>query len=350
MSTMAELTQALGAVAGVEDGAAVTLSFGDDTAEARAVREGAGLSDLSHRGLLRLAGADHRRFLQAMATSDVNAATPGHGVYGALLNDKGRVVSDFTCFADEDALWLDVEAQAREKLPAVFDRYIIMDDVRVDDMTPLRTLLAVHGPSAARVVGTVLATEIVLENLAHRRIDAGRLVRHDRAGEPGYELWLDDAARAPRLFGGLRDAGARPVGSQAMERLRIKAGVPRAFHDADETTILLEAGMEHVLSREKGCYLGQEVIVRAQDRGGIRKQLRGLAIAGDANAVLPGRGDAVKLAEKDVGRVTSSAISPMLGRPVALAIVTKDAWELGTQVVVAGRPAKVVALPFWPAS
>ena len=152
MSTLAELHKILHAVPGMEDGASVVASYGDDTAEARAVRERAGVSDLSHRGLLRLAGADRARFLQAMATSDVTVATTGRGVYGALLNDKGRVVSDFTCFADPDHLLLDVEAAAREKLPPVFDRYIIMDDVTVEDITQKRTLLAVRASSS--LVGT----------------------------------------------------------------------------------------------------------------------------------------------------------------------------------------------------
>lgn len=347
MSALEEVHRAFGAVPGMEDGASVVLHYGDDTAEAQAVRERAGVVELSHRGLLRLSGADRTRFLQAMSTNDVGACPPGRGVYGALLNDKGRVVSDVTSFADEDALWLDVEAPAREKLPPIFDRYIIMDDVTVADATASRRLVAVHGPAAGALVSAVLGEDVGgLEALAHRHLDGGRVWRRDRVGEQGFELSLDDDERAASLLRALVGAGARPVGTVAMERLRVESGVPRAFHDMDESTLLLEAGMEHVVSRAKGCYLGQEVIVRAQDRGGIRKQLRGLRFD-EADAPVPAKGTLVHLGEKECGRITSAARAVMSQGLLALAIVQRDAWELGATVLVGGRQATVSARPFW---
>jgi folate-binding protein YgfZ len=326
-------------------GARVVRSYGDATAEARAFFAHAAIVDLSQRGWLRVTGADRVRFIQAMTTNDVASCNPGRGVYGAALNDKGRVVADLTVFVEEDALWLDVEAAARASLPAFFDRYIIMDDVVITEATADRVLLGVHGPAARDVLERALDASVPSDaDGAHSPLGNARVWRRDRLGAPGFEVSAPpDAARA--LFDAIREAGAVVAGTDAFERARIHAGVPRAFVDMDESTLLLEAGLERVVSRTKGCYLGQETIVRALDRGGIRRLLRGVALD-DSSYAVPARGTNVRLHDRDVGRVSCATRSLSGEHPIALAILGKDAWEVGTAVDVGGSAARVTALPF----
>jgi folate-binding protein YgfZ len=342
-SPLHDLHRRLGGVFRDEDGWEVVAHFGDPRAEALAVRRSAGVADLTHRGWLRLTGADRGRFLQAMTTNDVLACGPGQGTYGAVLNDRGRVVSDLVAFVAEDAIYLDVEAPARLSLPPLFDRFIVMDDVTVVDATEGRALLAVHGPGAREVVSQAVETALsALSPYEHRQIGPFLVTRRDRIGDPGYEIHAPPP-EAPHLFDRLRAAGAIPVGSDALEMLRIEAGVPRAFVDMDESTLLLEAGLEQAISRSKGCYLGQEVIVRALDRGGIKRRLCGLSLEGD---LPPPRGVKVMLGEQEVGRVTSASWAPSLGHPVAIALLQKVAWGPGTSVLVESVPALVQELPF----
>jgi folate-binding protein YgfZ len=337
-----DVHEELGAVFREEEGSEVVAHYGDARTGAIAIRKGAGVVDLSHRGWLRLCGKDRARFLQAMVTNDVLACGPGSGTYAAFLNDKGRVVADAALFVAEDAIYLDVEPAARAKLPGMLDRYIILDDVQVADETPARVLLGVHGPIAREVVSRALGADVPdLPPFGHCLLGRARVVRRDRVGEPGYELYtpLDEASSSLER---LRGAGALPVGVDAMEMLRVEAGVPRAFVDMDESTLLLEAGVESAISRTKGCYLGQEVVVRALDRGGVKRILRQLRVKG---LKVPCAGASVRHGEREVGRVTSAAPSPTLGVPVALALLSREAWEPGTEVEVAGLPAVVFPLP-----
>jgi hypothetical protein len=341
-SPLHDLHLELGAVLREEDGWEVVGCYGDARTGALVIREGAGVCDLTHRGWLRVAGADRIRFLQAMFTNDVAGRAPGQGTYGAFLNDRGRVVSDAALLVMEDAVYLDVEAPARETLPPVLDRYIIMDDVSVTDETPGRVLLTVQGPTSSGAVAQAVGDVSDLAELEHRRIGGVLVIRHDRAGETGYDL-CTPPGEAARLLDALRESGALPAGVEALEICRIEAGLPRAFVDMDETTIFLEAGGERSISRSKGCYLGQEVIVRALDRGGVKRQLRGLRISG---AQAPARGAKVHLGDREVGHVTSACLATA-GLPIALALLHRDAWEPGTDVSVDGLPATVAALPFY---
>jgi folate-binding protein YgfZ len=342
-SPLRDAHRSLGAIFREESGAEIVGSYGDIAGEALAVRTRAGVADLSQRGFLELTGRDRVRFLQAMVTNDVAACAPGQGTYAAFLNDRGRVVADAGIFVAESAVYLDVEPPARASLPGILERYIIMDDVTVSDASAGRVLLGVHGPGAREVVQEALETPLGdLAPFAHRRIEPAWVRRWDRFGLPGVELHLDPAV-APRIFAALERSGARPVGEDALTALRIKAGIPRAFVDMDESTIALEVGLEPAISRAKGCYLGQEVIVRAQDRGGVKRRLVGLALRG---AEVPRHGAAVRIAEREVGMVTSAAGSISGGSPIALAIVHKEAWAPGTEVMVESTPATVRALPF----
>ena len=169
------------------------------------------------------------------------------------------------------------------------------------------------------------------------------VVRSDEPGVDGYDVVLD-SADGGSLAAALRTAGAIDVSPEAAEIVRIEAGRPRFGDDMDEETIPLEAGIEdRAISRTKGCYVGQEVIVRVLDRGQgrVARHLVGLRLASDVP-----RGSAIAAGERDIGRITSVVRSPALGQWIALGYVQRDHTSPGTIVTVAGAPASVSNLPF----
>jgi len=173
-----------------------------------------------------------------------------------------------------------------------------------------------------------------------------RLVRG--GGETGEaEVWVASAAAdGARVREALLGAGVRPVGADAREALRIEAGWPRYGLDVDATVLLPEIPLEPFVSYSKGCYIGQEVVVRVRDRGHVNRHLRGLLLE---STVVPPPGATVLSGEAEVGRVTSAAWSPGRSRPVALAFVRRQHAEPGTAVTVrwdgGQAPATVTALP-----
>jgi folate-binding protein YgfZ len=197
----------------------------------------------------------------------------------------------------------------------------------------------------------------VLEALplnANRAIESAAgnavVVRSDDAGVEGFDLFVD-ANRAGDVAARLRGAGAVDVSAEAVEIARIEAGRPLFGVDMDEETIPLEAGIEdRAISLTKGCYVGQEIIIRVLHRGQgrVAKRLAGIVL--DPGARVPSRGDVIRAGERQIGAVTSAALSPALGRPVAMGYVHRDFAAPSTAVAVesggASQAAVVVSLPF----
>jgi folate-binding protein YgfZ len=175
------------------------------------------------------------------------------------------------------------------------------------------------------------------------------LVRIDDAGESGYEVFVD-TQRVGALKNALAAIGAVSLDRETADAIRIEAGVPLFHRDMDEETIPLEAGIERrAISFTKGCYVGQEVIIRVMHRGHgrVARKLVGLSLAGDR---VPGSGTTIQSGDREIGRVTSATWSPALKRPIALGYVHRDFVEPGTEVLAGGASAHVTALPFVPPS
>jgi tRNA-modifying protein YgfZ len=171
------------------------------------------------------------------------------------------------------------------------------------------------------------------------------VTRIEDAGEGGYDVFVD-RAKAARFMSAAGEAGTVPLDVTTADAIRLEAGVPLFHRDMDEETIPLEAGIEsRAISFTKGCYVGQEVIIRVVHRGHgrVARKLVGLLVDGTQ---APEAGAVVRAGDRDVGRVTGSALSPALRRPIALAYVHRDFVAPGTSVTVAGAPAEVTALPF----
>lgn len=331
-------------------------SYGSALEEYTGVRNGVGIADLSHRGKLRLSGKEHVKFLQGMVTNDISKLREGRGLYAALLTPKGRMISDMKLYCENESLLLDLEPGLNERVRELLVKYRLSYKANVEDVTESLCLLSVHGPNSRRLIQKTLNGEITELNeyeFLRKEINGTQAViaRANRTGEEGYDVFVS-AKGVKTVWESLaenrKEFGLRPVGLDAMEILRIEAAIPRFGIDMDENTIPLEAGLEHAISYEKGCYVGQEVIARIKWRGHVNWCLAGFEIEGED---LPAKGDKIRQCEREIGYVTSSAFSPTLKKTIALGYIRRELIEPGTRVLVntggESKSAEVVKTPFY---
>ncbi|MEO5821227.1 MAG: glycine cleavage T C-terminal barrel domain-containing protein [Vicinamibacteraceae bacterium] len=325
-----------------------------------AARSTAVVVDRSGEGRLRLTGADRVSWLQGLVTNDVAALQPGQGCYAAYLTPQGRMISDLRILATREALLLDVPTVARTTVAARFEQFIITEDVVVEDVTARVARLAVHGPAAAAVVASALDVPVgSLTSLAeHAHIDvefqdAPVFVAGCHAlGGPGFDLYCA-AERVTDVAARLFAAGAQDITADAWDTLRIEAGLPLFGVDMDTETIPLEAGLEaSAISQTKGCYVGQEVVIRILHRGGGRVVRRLVAWVADteseSDAVVPAAATPFTIDGKAIGRVTSAAWSPTLRRVIGLGYAHRDHTEPGTNLTIGAEPAVAVTVSTLP--
>ncbi len=348
--------ESLGAVFRVSGDCLVPERYGDIRAEYEAVRNGVGLADLSDRGKLRLGGKEHLKFLQGMLTNDVMKLDGGKGMYAAILTVKGRMVSDMRVYREKDSVFLDLEPGLNTKVGELLKKFRLSYKADIDDLTESTGLVSVHGPSAADLLGEVIGEKnLPVNEFDHVRGSVhGRevtVVKVNRTGEEGYDIYAANEGLSD-LWGLLTEKGKGlgiiPVGRDALEILRIEAGIPVYGIDMDEETIPIEAGIWSALNFEKGCYVGQEVVARIKWRGHVNWHLLGFISDGDR---APERGSEVYMEEKKIGRITSGGLSPSLGKPIALGYIRREFKEPGTRVEIRSQDgsiehAEVAALPF----
>jgi folate-binding protein YgfZ len=317
----------------------VTTGFQADYAT---LTEGVGLLDASERGKLALTGSGAKEFLQGQVTQDITALSVGEGGYSAFLTPKGKMLGDLRVLITgppTPELLLDTERVALQPLFNMIRRYSLGYDVELHKRTLECGLLELIGPLAEELVTRAGVTLGPREHDHAELLFGGVSARAIRT-DVGVDLLFASgdlgAVRAAAL-----EAGAVEVGAEAAECLRIERGRPRYGLDLDDSVIPQEAGLnERAVSFTKGCYVGQETVARLFYRGKPNRELRGLSSA-EPLAV----GTELKLGERVVGTITSSATSPRHGA-VALAIVRREA-PVGT-IVRAGdeHEAVVVQLPF----
>lgn len=269
--------------------------------------ESAALFELPGRGRIKAFGEDRKRLLHAMTTNDVQGLEPGQGRYAFFLSAQGRILSDVTILAREDYLLLDVEPAQRAPVFAHLDKYIIADDVTLEDASDEQTTLALEGPRAKEILEFIGAP--VPENAYESADWAGRVVvRTSYTGADGYHIYLS-ALDAPVLEETLADAGAVAAGMDDAETARILHG--RALYGVDiaETNLPQETQLLHAIHFSKGCYLGQEIVERIRSRGQVNKLLQRIEVEPDAPA--------------PVGTVTSSTVDPRTKKTVYLAYVRR---------------------------
>jgi folate-binding protein YgfZ len=303
------------------------------------VTEGVGLLDASARGKLALTGSGAKEFLNGQVTQDIDGLTAGHGRYAAFLTQKGKMLGDLRVLDTGTELLLDTERVSLQPLFNMIRRYSLGYDVELHKRTLECGLLELIGPLADELVTRAGAT-LGPEEHDHVELPFGgvsvRAIRTDFGVDLLFASEDLQAVRAAAL-----EASAVEVGAAAAECLRVEHGRPRYGLDLDDSVIPQEAGLnERAVSFTKGCYVGQETVARLFYRGKPNRELRGLSSA-EPLAV----GTELKVAERVVGTVTSSALSPRHGA-IALAIVRREA-PVGAVVRAGGeREAVVVQLPF----
>jgi folate-binding protein YgfZ len=349
---LADVHAAAGATIETVRGWEVPLAYGEAAAEHAAVRTGVGLLDRGDHGTLEVTGKDRASFLHALLSNEVKALAPGQGCAATLLDVHGKVQVVLAVLVLEDRIVLVTPPDAAPATLEALDHYLFSEKAVLEDTTGRHALLMLAGPGAPDLAGRLTGARPGEAAWSHAEGEVdGVPVRAVRGGgETGEaEVWvLAPAAHGRSVWDRAVAAGARPVGLTALESLRIEAGTPRPGVDVDGSVLLPEFASEHLLSHTKGCYPGQEVVVRIRDRGHVNRLFRGLVLEGDA---VPAPGAEILGADgATIGRVTSAARSLGLSRPLALGVVRRQAAEPGTPVRVrageATLAARVSALPF----
>jgi len=299
-------------------------------------------------GRIRFDGPDAASFLHALVTNDVAGLAPGQGTYAAWLTPQGRMITDLRLLCGDGRVWAEVPEGMSAALVTRFDQLIFSERVQVFDDTVDTRSIAVFGDEAAEVVAAATGLPVdqlaALPMLAHICAGDVRVVRTDDVAGVSFAVWVP-ASRWRSTVTALAAAGASEASAELCDALRIEAGRPLFGVDMSTETIPLEAGLlDRAISTTKGCYVGQEVIVRILHRGGGRVVKHLVQLVAEPGLILvPPAGTPVLDQGREVGTVTSAAIGPASGRVTVLASVHRDSAEPGRTLVAGDGPPMTVS-------
>jgi len=315
------------------------------------VRRQVGFLDRADFGVLELTGRDRSSFLHALVSNEIKALGPGQGCAATLLDIHGKVQVVLFVWVADDRVFVVTPPAMAAKTAEALDHYLFSEKVAIEDVSREKALFVLAGPRARETSDRLTGARPPESPWSHVVAKLGdipvRLV--SGGGETGEaEVWIMcSLAEASRVREALAGTGVKPIGPEAFESLRIEAGTPLFGRDVDESVLLPEIPFENLLSHTKGCYPGQEVVVRIRDRGHVNRMLRGLVLEGDQ---VPPQGAEIGVDDAAIGKVTSATRSFGLARPIALAFVRRQHAEPGTRVAVrfgeTAVAAAVSALPF----
>lgn len=343
--TMKELHEVAGAIFGDANGISVPRHYGDPAAEYSAAVEGVAVADRSHRTRLRVSGRAADQMLQGLLSGKIPAAPSSDGVvermrweYSLVLTPKGRILSDLRLVrlsGEEETFVFDVPVAGSAALIEHLRRSLPPRLAASEDISNDTGMLTVMGPLAAgllsRDVLGLRVEEVDLEALDEGdgiRLPDGEdvgvtVVRTAEVAATAFDV-ISDTRTVAAIWKRLLEAEAKAVGHGVFQTLRIEAGRPALGADLDGDTIPYEAGIvDRAIDHTKGCYTGQEVIIRIRDRGHVNRRLCGLLL-GEGPTPAPGTQIFGLDGEKSVGRVTSSAHSPRAGGVIALGYIRRQ--------------------------
>jgi folate-binding protein YgfZ len=304
------------------------------------LRESAGVIDLSSRSRLCVAGADRVRFLNGQVTNNVKDLKAGEGCYAALVNAKGRMESDLNIYCLPDELLLDFEPGLASTVSLRLEKYIIADDVQIVDVSSSYRMLTVQGPRSGDVIKRAgISAPAPALHWTKTSQESGEIycMNNARGTTLGFDIFVPASMWAVFYQNALQaaqelDGGASTL--EALEVVRIEAGIPRFGIDMDHSNLAPETGIEsRAISYSKGCYIGQEVISRIRAYGQVAKSLRGLRLPAELS-FLPGKHDKLFHSGKEVGYVTSATWSPKFKTNLALGYVRRERNKPGTVLQV----------------
>lgn len=308
---------------------------------------GAGVIDLSARGRLLVSGSEAVMFLNGLITNDMKTLAVNSWMPAVFPNVQGRLLAAVRIIHRADGFLIDTENATLETVAKLLERFTLAGDFRVIDLTGQTAMLSVQGRNALEVILKALgetSANVESQGVVTAQLESGSevtVIRATHTAEDGFDLFVD-RNDAQTLHESLTKAGAHPVGPDALEVLRIEAGIPRHGVDMDETNVVTETNLDDAVSFTKGCYIGQEIIARIKYRGHVAKKLTGLLFENEV--ALKSGVKILSSDDKEIGRVTSSAFSPRLNRTVALGYVKYDYLVPGTHVKVSAGGDELGAL------
>ena len=331
-------------------GCVLPESFSDFQAEYRAGRRSVALFDTNWHAILTLAGPDRVRYLNAMVTNNIQGLADGRGVFALLLNPQGHILVELEVYRQPDKLLTLSHASVRERTFSTLDKYIIMDNVDLEDLTEHAGSIAIEGPRAASIIQQAIGIAVEdLPEMAIQEVKVERIpcqfLRRSHFGQPGAEF-LTRRDRLPslwkKLLAGVRAHGGQPIGMRTLNTLRLEAGVPWFPEDFNDSVIPHEAGLENThINFSKGCYTGQEIVERVRSRGHVNRRLVRLQFK--FTGAQPAPGTKLRAASAEVGQVTSVAALPAGGFAIGMGYVRREHNAPGSVLEFDGGSATVGA-------
>jgi glycine cleavage system T protein len=332
--------------------------YGQWGTEYQAVRQAVGLSDLSHRGKIRVTGDDRVKWLQSLISNDILPLQPGQGRYSSFLTHKGKMLGYFRIYIFPDNVWVEDVGEVGEATFQALRKFLLYGTkAKMENCAETWGLLLVSGPNACATVSAAFGVE--MSDLKPVNAIAAKIgghtalvLRTEETGEDDLELLLP-ADALPTAWERLMESGAtygiKAIGSHAREALRIEAGLPKAGPDLNEEIVPPEANLEgKAFSLNKGCYPGQEVVARMDTYGNVRRKLVGLVLI---ESVVPPHGAKLYSGDREVGWISSAVHSPQLNQVIAFGFPLRDFSTPGTELAVEfdhhRHPATVHSMPFY---
>jgi aminomethyltransferase len=318
-----------------------------------ALLRAAAIAPLDSTGWIGVTGSDRLRWLNGMVTNHIQQLAPGAGCYNFALNAQGQIQGDLTAFLLADSILLETSRDQIAKLLTHLNRFVIMDDVELADLTAERHGLLIAGPRAAALLCQIGLPDPpptpMLMQTATWRAAAVDLIHAHSPLTPRFELWSASATIAA-FSAELIAAGATPASSEDLEQLRILEGTPRYGTDISDRNLPQETSQTRALHFTKGCYLGQEIVERIHSRGNVHRAFCGFELTG----TLPPPGSILEAEGKPVGELTSIASIQLADRatPMQLALgsirseALANAQARNLTLTYPRGTAKPIALPY----
>lgn len=344
---------------------ALSAAYTNAAAEYRAALETAALYDHSPAGRLRAAGADALDLLNRLSTNRVDNLPPGHGAPTILTTDRGRILDLLLVVNAGPYALLLTGPGSQAAVIAWLDKYTIMEDLTLTDITADTAQFTLCGPAAVQLIAAAgLAQPGSLDELepyaaltANFACQEIILIHHPLGDLPAWDLMLEDNSAAPRVWETLTAAGFVPMGQDAWDALRVSKGIPRYGRELGDDFNPLEAGLIGAIDFAKGCYIGQEVIARLDTYQKVQKHLALLRFpanipetsGAEPNAALQAAvGAELTDGSRKVGQITSLAARPDTGELLALAYIRAAHAQPGTHLALAAPHqgnAEIIRLP-----
>jgi folate-binding protein YgfZ len=304
--------------------AQIPSNYGNIEDEYWLLRKSAAVRDVSHFGKIKITGMDAKMFLHRMISSDVKSLAPGQGVWSLFLDVKGHIQADFKLYEFPDFLLMILQRHLLDRITKGLDRYIISEQVSMKDVSDEYAMFQVLGPQGASELTAKGVSKLPDRNLAFESASIGGVDCSVIRLGAGYAL-LCNSSDASALLNSL---SLPPIGMRAFDIFRIEQGLALSGVDFDDTNLPQEARLDGALNFQKGCYLGQEVMARLDAQGHVNRMMMGITSSQPLNA-----GDKIYKGDKEIGRITSAAHSPLSNGHVALGYVRREAANEAEEVV-----------------